>query len=443
MRTLHRWLLFAVLLFPLNLVAQDTLRVEATAQESGYFYVIVDGTETSRHSAEREALQQAVNALLGGADAVRYEHRYSVLVTLLGGGGPTLPPDTVVPAPAPQAVIEMRASGLTVALDGGNSTGAVESYAWDLGKEPGRYATGPVVSATYPHPGERTVVLTVTDTEGRTSETSSTFTVGDVVQPPPDTTTTPPDTTTPPPLPAGVLFEDDFESGGYAPSQNGVSWGSSNGSNGGVSLKVDETSASGRHSLLFRYGASPSGGDSFAEKRFRLPNIREGWIEYMLWVPANYAHRVDGGPTNNKWFGLWRGAYNALNMHRVQETRTSNSPGGISSNRSWGPNNSHGVPVWSGKDLWIGPGAPIKPGQWSRLGYYWRSSSGPGVADGVMQNWVNGQLEIEAKGVVWPQDGSAPYFDNGYILGWANSGYTEETRFYVDDFRVGAGNPGW
>ena len=113
---------------------------------------------------------------------------YTVTLTVTDGGGltnstsqqvtVTAPPPTNQP---PVARFTISCTGLTCTFDGRTSTDdkGVVSYAWDLGKFPDRYTNGPVATATYPHSGPRTVVLTVTDAEGLTSTVSQTFTVQD------------------------------------------------------------------------------------------------------------------------------------------------------------------------------------------------------------------------------------------------------------------------
>jgi hypothetical protein len=80
----------------------------------------------------------------------------------------------------PTARFTVSCNGLTCTLDGRSSSDdvGVTSYAWDLGKSPDGTATGPVVTVTYPHDGERTVTLVVTDGGGLTGSTTQTFSVG-------------------------------------------------------------------------------------------------------------------------------------------------------------------------------------------------------------------------------------------------------------------------
>jgi PKD repeat protein len=53
------------------------------------------------------------------------------------------------------------------------------TFAWDLNKSPGGSATGAKVTVAYPHAGQRTVTLTVTDAQGLKSSISRTLTITD------------------------------------------------------------------------------------------------------------------------------------------------------------------------------------------------------------------------------------------------------------------------
>ena len=39
--------------------------------------------------------------------------------------------------------------------------------------------------------------------------------------------------------------------------------------------------------------------------------------------------------------------------------------------------------------------------------------------------------------------GRADFLLNGYLMGWSNSGYSEATNIYIDDFKLYDTNPGW
>jgi PKD repeat protein len=81
----------------------------------------------------------------------------------------------------PTALFTVECNGLTCVLDGSGSLDDKPglTYAWDLGKFPNGAAVGAKVSVTYPHAGQRTVTLMVTDAQGLKNSISKTFSVTD------------------------------------------------------------------------------------------------------------------------------------------------------------------------------------------------------------------------------------------------------------------------
>ena len=66
-------------LAPLN--TRKINMIKLTAEASGYYYVVVDGADTTKHVAEREATETALNVKLVSPEKVVYlEHRYKVAV---------------------------------------------------------------------------------------------------------------------------------------------------------------------------------------------------------------------------------------------------------------------------------------------------------------------------------------------------------------------------
>jgi probable HAF family extracellular repeat protein len=81
----------------------------------------------------------------------------------------------------PTAVIAAECNGLTCVLDGSGSLDDKPglTFAWDLNKFPGGSATGAKVTVTYPHSGQRTITLTVTDAQGLKNSVSKTLAITD------------------------------------------------------------------------------------------------------------------------------------------------------------------------------------------------------------------------------------------------------------------------
>lgn len=76
-------------------------RIDATARGSGPYIVFVDGMEYSRHTTEREAMENATEALDDNPTAsVHYTHDYTVDVRLVDAPAPPPAPD-IDPVPDP------------------------------------------------------------------------------------------------------------------------------------------------------------------------------------------------------------------------------------------------------------------------------------------------------------------------------------------------------
>jgi hypothetical protein len=167
----------------------------------------------------------------------------------------------------------------------------------------------------------------------------------------------------------------------------------------------------------------------------------------MLFVPANYFHRQDS-PSNNKFFRLWGDSYSAAN-----KVGASSFPEASGSSHLAFEYNYEG---WSDGTLGTGPssvagakstttafGTDATRGRWIQVRIHARHVSGPSARDGRLRMWVNGQLVISFENVPQKFDSARPYWNAGYLFGWANSGFSEETLFFVDDVRFFASSPGW
>ena len=237
---------------------------------------------------------------------------------------------------------------------------------------------------------------------------------------------------------AGTFFKDDFESGDMKNSQNGFWWHV--GKNTTVS---NEKSSDGKYSLRIAYPGVPDGKDSFAEQGFSLggyyPDL---WMKYDVYVPSNYYHRTQSGSANNKAFvHLWAGTYDGENRE-----------GPLIGPNFW--------PVNSGEskiDLWVG----CRDNGVRTLDKHYHSEGSVAIVSADRGKWLT--IIIHAKyatkanndgvyelwkirdGVItklldkhdgpWYSTG-ARGFAEGYLLGWANSGFDNETVFYIDNFEV-------
>jgi hypothetical protein len=255
------------------------------------------------------------------------------------------------------------------------------------------------------------------------------------------------------------VFEDGFESGDRGGPQNGYAWGSAAG------VAVSSARAhSGTYSLKFTYGPNGEGDDGWAEQRFVLgAYLSELWVEYYLYIPSNYYHRNDVSSDNNKFFVMWRDQYGSGNGDLIVGYETVlASTAGDSKLRSYSTRSdtymvtdltSLGV---AGGDPLISDVGPIRRGDWTRIRLHFKTASGPGMNDGVVELWAGDTLILQKlDGDFWyparlANGNPNPLFDdatctlhNGYLLGWSNSGFTELTELFVDDVQFYTSNLGW
>jgi hypothetical protein len=95
-----------------------------------------------------------------------------------------------------------------------------------------------------------------------------------------------------------------------------------------------------------------------------------------------------------------------------------------------------------------GPWVPIlTPGKADTIGYYVRTSSGVNIPDGVIRIWWNRRLVYEHADLRLTNVGKDPKSYNGlghgYLLGWANSGFTDRTVFHVWRFLLAPKPVAW
>lgn len=201
---------------------------------------------------------------------------------------------------------------------------------------------------------------------------------------------------------------------------------------------------SGASSMRFRYVANSPGQDGWAELRFRLAATAaaaptEVWLEYYWYVPANYQHRAES-PSNNKFLTLWAEGYSGgqeaqfyLSLER-QGSLTSSALAIISIHGDDPRYNREGG--WFQRPDFV---TPADFGKWMAVRVHAKVAR-----EGFVRVWKNGVLHVETG----PYNtayaaGSLNYFRHGYVMGWSNSGFSQQTDFYIDDFKIYRTNPGW
>ena len=254
------------------------------------------------------------------------------------------------------------------------------------------------------------------------------------------------------PASAQAIFTDSFEGGNLSHTQGGIKWATS--SNTSV---YNGFGHSGSHSLKFAYPAgSPSVG-SWAEQRFDLgANYPELYIEWYEYYPngteglgPKYVHQA-ASPTNDKFLRVWSGnqsdgnnGYTSFNV----KVGASTGVGGVSTGdeqlfAEWGvnglgvgPNGSSGSQPGFFYNSWV---TDTVRGRWIDVRVHLKVATSSNN-NGVIEVWRDGTKVISATTLAnYPSGGAGNYYNFGYLMGWANSGFAQATNVYVDDVSFSA-----
>ena len=240
------------------------------------------------------------------------------------------------------------------------------------------------------------------------------------------------------------IMTDSFESGGLSHTENGFVWYSS----GRTSVSSD-ISHTGSHSLKFAFEGKAYDLDASAEQRFDLgaayPDV---WIQFYIYYPdgsegigPRYILRSEG---NNKFLRLWGSSPNR------RDKGLATVEVGAS---TWTISNQY-AKLGSEYASWFN-GVSVKHmgqyntpsyefvtsstiGTWIKVKYHAKVAS-PANNDGVIQIWVNDVLKTDLHTLeTYPGNGYLNGYTAGYLLGWANTGFDENTNIYIDDVEISA-----
>jgi hypothetical protein len=239
-----------------------------------------------------------------------------------------------------------------------------------------------------------------------------------------------------PPAPGDPFFEDDFV-GTVRNDSGGFTWSS-------TSSRTTVQSFDGHNALRFRFGPDADLGDSQAQQGFNMGrNLTELWIQYYLWVPSNYVHRAQSsGGVNNKFLRLWGDDYNATN--KVGASLFRESPSYLryeATNNAWGA--GVGEVVGSGSPNKATFGAAPMLGVWTKVQLRYKIVSALDADDAEFDVWFDDVKVIEQTAIPQQYTTGQNYWNNGYLMGWANSGYLAETDFYIRNIKFYDTDPGW
>jgi hypothetical protein len=270
---------------------------------------------------------------------------------------------------------------------------------------------------------------------------------------------------------AGVaLFSDSFALGNRSHTQNGVRWWQ----NGVNSTVVADPGNSTGWALRLRMPARPDvdgdAGDSWAEQRFYFGQAgtdgayTDLWFKYRVLIPLNYFHRQASFLTsNNKFIRVWKGntvtnpsndGYTAGHYHLKGGFSTDPlSPQGAGSRfrAEFGSDTSGNGVGLSGTNI-ISTGPLISPADLGQEVTYVMhiktdtagvigAQSRPTGGNGALGMWKNGVQLIHHTTLAWrTEDGLHEFFEYGYVFGYANSGFLEQTDILLRELTIATTN---
>ncbi|MDK8464260.1 hypothetical protein [Marinobacter sp. SS13-12] len=246
-----------------------------------------------------------------------------------------------------------------------------------------------------------------------------------------------------------TLIVDSFESGDMsATNEDGFDWGRNNRtsvvtaegvvySNGDKDIAIpsgrDWGPKDGNHSLRFRYPA----GEPMAEQRFKLgKHYKDVWVTYWIRVPINFTQ----GSQNSKFLSLWPSTYDRAGTVTWQ-TRPNGSGGANLVFQDGG--------VTSGEaDSTSFITVPDDRGRWMHVAAHIKASSGPTAKDGTIQffrRWEGEssytKIHEKLNADTWDDSSEMQGISQGYIMGWANDPYDQNTEWLLDEFALHTQSP--
>ena len=205
---------------------------------------------------------------------------------------------------------------------------------------------------------------------------------------------------------------------------------------------------SGTRSARFRQGA-PQGDGTWAELRFGgLPRLNEVYVQYYLYMPSGTENPSVGPKVtvlnpggNDKFFRIWADDYGAAPKLGASTWSQSGNTGALGHEYTYTP--PSGVPWGMGQGPTAPPLVPFiidaNKGRWIQMRLHFKVS-GSDNRSGVIQIWADGRLLVDQTQLaVYPPNGVGNYLANGYILGYANSGFAPGQYMYVDDVTFSTG----
>lgn len=253
-----------------------------------------------------------------------------------------------------------------------------------------------------------------------------------------------------------TVFSETFESyndGDNPYTVNPSIWGNGHGQLSPNVRVTDTLAHSGTKSLLFRFNGKAPGLDCTAEANFSLTSSVDAqtgiWVEYYIRYPAGYYHRIESsGGNNNKFLRIW-------GTDGVGDDYNDGSKFGFSTLPVSSPElgDSELEPEYHKGALAIGnfSATKVNPAVYDSTRAKWvlfrahaQMSSDSAAADGFLRvQFDTAYVANDSLDMYGPTAGGFLHWDEGYLLGYANTCFTDTTYIAIDDIKMYASDPGW
>ena len=222
----------------------------------------------------------------------------------------------------------------------------------------------------------------------------------------------------------GTIFQDDFESGKTGSYWTDLTYVS-------VEALPALTGRAG-YAMKFRFvGNADDTKDAMSEARFDLgKEYKDINISFDLYIPTNYYHsKPSDRADNNKFFRLWRVQYSEGDQVGASTISALNGLSGIGADYKQQPGWGVSTALWANQDFITAADL----GKWMSIKI---NAVAPinDVNRGTIEIWKNGTLLLRSREVADSEPGEQGW-RYGYLMGWANSGFREDTNLYIDNVK--------
>lgn len=268
-----------------------------------------------------------------------------------------------------------------------------------------------------------------------------------------------------------ALDANGYEEGDFSYSGPFLSWPfTTTGGDANSSVTVtSDNPRTGTFSAEFLFGGEPAGGtdlesDAHAELGLSVGNggqeHSELWVGFWVWFSdgteglgsAKYIHRMDVNPDNNKFMLIGKGKDKSLLVFQFDHGEAFD---GLDTSEGQSyltvtfRHNGGGTGEWTSEfpentpEQFVAGGAALTNdalrGRWNHFVCHILLQSADGAADGRVRCWYNGTLYRDLQNwTTWPKTGDPAdnVLTGGYLMGYANSGFAEDTKVWIDDVEL-------